>query len=116
MNLIYKITANSTLNEKAETFAKLVRMYENCLLRTQEDYDNLIEGIENVLIALNKKYPRTKPFEVYMKGDSYIIITPVGKPDIIIANILLSDVRNVLDCEEGIVPIEDYELIKSELL
>lgn len=116
MKLIYKTTANSTLNEKAKTFAKFVRMYENCLLQRQEDYDELVEGIRGLLNRLNKEYPRTKPFEVYMISDSYIVITPVGKPETIIAHLLLSDVRNVLDTEEGLVPIEDYELIKSGLL
>lgn len=116
MKLIYKITANSTLNEKSKTFAMLIRMYENCLLKCQEDYDELVEYIRGLLNRLNKEYPRTKPFEIYKQADRYIVITPVGKPDTIIAHLQLSDVCNVLDTEEGIVPIEDYELIKSEML
>lgn len=113
MRLIDRVCINEKLNAKAKELAPFLRLYEGCLM-TAEDFRLLKGSIEKLLGALNTKYPRTRPFEVYSFTESGVYISPVGNYEECVARMDVHKVRTVLDRGEDICPIDMFTMIKIE--
>lgn len=109
MRLITKITCNASLNAKAAALAPFLRMYDGCLMQTEEQWSSFVAQVKKLLEDLNADYPRTKPFEVYGSTDRGVYIVPEGKPDIFVASVWSEPVRAWLT-EEGITPVENLTI------
>lgn len=105
MRLITKITCNASLNAKAAALAPFLRMYDGCLIQTEEQWFDFVASVKRLLEDLNAGYPRTKPFEVYGFTDRGVYIVPEGKPDTYVASVWTEPVKALLT-EDGIIPVE----------
>lgn len=109
MRLITKITCNTSLNAKAAALAPFLRMYDGCLMQTEEQWSSFVAQVKKLLEDLNADYPRTKPFEVYGSTGKGVYIVPEGKPDIFVASVWTEPVRARLT-EDGITPVKDLSI------
>ena len=109
MRLIRKITCNTSLNAKAAALAPFLRMYDGCLMQTEEQWSSFVAQVKKHLEDLNADYPRTRPFEVYGSTDRAVYIVPEGKPGIFVALVWTEPVKAWLT-EEGITPVENLTI------
>lgn len=109
MRLITKITCNASLNAKAAALAPFLRMYDGCLMQTEEQWFAFVIEVKKLLEELNAAYPRTKPFEVYGFTDRYVYIIPEGKPETFVASVCTEPVKAWL-AEDGITPVENLAI------
>lgn len=109
MRLITKITCNASLNAKAAVLASFLKMYDGCLMQTEEQWSSFVAQVKKLLEDLNADYPRTKPFEVYGFTDSYVYVVPEGKPDVFVASVWTAPVKAWLT-EDGITPVENLSI------
>ena len=109
MRLITKITCNASLNAKAAALAPFLRMYDGCLMQTEEQWSDFVTGVKKLLEELNAAYPRTKPFEVYGFTDRGVYIVPKGKPETAVASVWTEPVKAWLT-EDGITPVENLAI------
>lgn len=109
MRLITKITCNASLNAKAAALEPFLRMYDGCLMQTEEQWSAFVAGVEKLLKELNAADPRTKPFEVYGLTDRGVYVIPEGKPDTFVASVWSEPVKAWLT-EDSIVPVENLAI------
>lgn len=114
MKVIYNISTNSKLNAKAADLALLVRLYDKCLFPTDDIFDGFVAQLRKVIDDLNKKYPRTKTFEIYCINEYSITITVQGSPDKVVANLQTTTINNFTNNEE-IFPVKNLIIINDDL-
>lgn len=109
MRLITKITCNASLNAKAAALEPFLRMYDGCLMQTEEQWSDFVALVKKLLEDLNADYPRTKPFEVYGLTVGGVHVIPEGKPDTFVASVWSEPVKAWLT-EDGITPVENLAI------
>lgn len=112
MKVMYNVTTNGKLNAKAATLEVLVKLYNKCLFPTDDIFKGFIAQLRDVIDCLNERYPRTKPFEIYMVTDNFVCITVKGSPNRVVANCSLSEIKYFTD-NESIYPIEDLIIVNN---
>ena len=113
MRFIYRIEVNTSLNNKAKDLEPFLRLYEKCLIPTEERYKSFLKSLKELLEELNAKYKRTKPFEMYGKCDNFIAIYSGGfAEDRWVARARVVEVKDVLT-SDSIVPAAEFAVIPN---
>lgn len=96
MLYISRVSADEKLNAKAKEFAGWIRQFGESIILAG-DVDFLQGRIEAKIEALNEKYPRTRPFELYGSIFHHLHVVPAGKPEKTVAHAAVFEVKSTID-------------------